>query len=86
MTSPKISADKTTDSNAATPKHQQGGAGGNDTSTDTSPSSVDGAGGGSGVQAVVSATVQSIRERGFYGCFSWLKVFRFANLMIKQGC
>uniref|UniRef100_A0A182NEC3 Uncharacterized protein n=1 Tax=Anopheles dirus TaxID=7168 RepID=A0A182NEC3_9DIPT len=83
MTSPKISADKTTDSNATTPKHQPGGNGADGSSEAPTDGS---AAGGSGVQAVVAATVQSIRERGFYGCFSWLKVFRFANLMIKQGC
>uniref|UniRef100_A0A1S4H291 Uncharacterized protein n=4 Tax=gambiae species complex TaxID=44542 RepID=A0A1S4H291_ANOGA len=84
MTSPKISADKTTDSNAATPKHQGQQGQSNEASAD--PPADGAAGGGAAVQAVVAATVQSIRERGFYGCFSWLKVFRFANLMIKQGC
>uniref|UniRef100_A0AAG5CXT3 Uncharacterized protein n=1 Tax=Anopheles atroparvus TaxID=41427 RepID=A0AAG5CXT3_ANOAO len=83
MTSPKISADKSSDSNANTPKHQpQSGPSGNEApAVETSNAE-----GGPGVQAVVAATVQSIRERGFYGCFSLLKVFRFANLMIKQGC
>uniref|UniRef100_A0A182QWE4 Uncharacterized protein n=1 Tax=Anopheles farauti TaxID=69004 RepID=A0A182QWE4_9DIPT len=85
MTSPKISADKTTDSNANTPKHQPSSTGPDGGSTEA-PADGSGAGGSAAVQAVVAATVQSIRERGFYGCFSWLKVFRFANLMIKQGC
>uniref|UniRef100_A0A182P952 KIF-binding protein n=1 Tax=Anopheles epiroticus TaxID=199890 RepID=A0A182P952_9DIPT len=83
MTSPKISADKTTDSNAATPKHQE--AQSNEASAQNPPSDGSPAT-GAAVQAVVAATVQSIRERGFAACFSWLKVFRFANLMIKQGC
>lgn len=85
MTSPKISADKSAESNANTPKHQAQSVATANEATAVETSNVEG-GPGSSVQAAVAATVQSIRERGFYGCFTWLKVFRFANLMIKQGC
>ncbi|XP_055638498.1 uncharacterized protein LOC129776719 [Toxorhynchites rutilus septentrionalis] len=70
MTSPKITADKSA-SNASVSK-QDSAEGSNGNAPGTSTISV--------------PVVESIREAVPNGFFSWLKVFRFANLMIKQGC
>lgn len=73
MTSPKISADKGA-SNATASKQNT-----------VEPSNGSAAGTSTADTGVVPV-LDEIREAGPYGVFSWMKVFRFANLMIKQGC
>ncbi|EAT44159.1 AAEL004470-PA [Aedes aegypti] len=71
MTSPKITADKT---NA------------NASQDATEAASNGNAAAGSSADSVAAASAENSPGTGPYGVFSWLKVFRFANLMIKQGC
>uniref|UniRef100_A0A1Q3G4Z9 Uncharacterized protein n=1 Tax=Culex tarsalis TaxID=7177 RepID=A0A1Q3G4Z9_CULTA len=72
MTSPKISAE-----NKATPAATAAV-----TATEVSNGAV-----AAGTSAqVATATGDATPNDGPAGLFSWLKIFRFANLMIKQGC
>lgn len=73
MTSPKISADKA-NANASSAVKQ-----------DVSEASNGNATAGTSADSVASSA-ESTPGIGPSGVFSWLKVFRFANLMIKQGC
>lgn len=74
MTSPKITADKT---NANAPQDATEVSNGNAAAAGSSADSV---------AAAAASAESSPGTTGPYGVFSWLKVFRFANLMIKQGC
>lgn len=77
MTSPKISADKA-NANASSPSNKQDVAEVSNGNAAAPGSSVDG--------VAAAANAENATATAPYGVFSWLKVFRFANLMIKQGC
>lgn len=74
MTSPKITAENKTTANAATAAAA--------TPTDVSNGAV------AGTSAPVATAADNVaqNEGPAAGLFSWLKIFRLANLMIKQGC
>lgn len=73
MTSPKITAENKTTANAAT-------AAAAAAATEVSNGAV------AGTSAPVATDNAAQNDGPAAGLFSWLKIFRLANLMIKQGC